>query len=104
MGEKTYYSIGQVSNICKIPIKTLRYYDEIELLIPSVRKESSNYRYYSKEQLITAFMSRQLRALGFNLKNIKDILCQNKMDYYLESIQGRIKEIDEEMLQLEKIR
>lgn len=104
MGEKTYYSIGQVSNICKIPIKTLRYYDEIELLIPSVRKESSNYRYYSKEQLITAFMIRQLRALGFNLKNIKDIISQNKMDYYLESIQGRIKEIDEEMLQLEKIR
>lgn len=104
MGEKTYYSIGQVSNICKIPIKTLRYYDEIELLIPNVRKETSNYRYYSKEQLITAFMIRQLRALGFNLKNIKDIISQNKMECYIDSIRGRLKEIDEEMAQLERIR
>ena len=57
MEEKRYYSIGQVSNICKIPIKTLRYYDEIELLVPKIRKETSKYRYYSKEQLITAVIT-----------------------------------------------
>lgn len=104
MKDKTYYSIGQVSNICKVPIKTLRYYDEIELLIPNVRKETSNYRYYSKEQLITAFMIRQLRALGFNLKDIKDIISQNKIESYIGNIEKRIQEIDNEMLELKKKR
>ncbi|AQR88764.1 MerR family DNA-binding transcriptional regulator [Clostridium saccharobutylicum] len=34
MGEnKILYQIGEVSKICNIPIKTLRYYDEIKLLI-----------------------------------------------------------------------
>ena len=104
MKEEKYYSIGQVSNICKIPIKTLRYYDEIGLLIPNIRRETSNYRYYSKEQLIIAFMIRQLRSLGFNLKDIKAIISENKMDFCIDSILGRLREIDDEIFQLEKKR
>lgn len=104
MEEKRYYSIGQVSNICKIPIKTLRYYDEIELLVPKIRKETSKYRYYSKEQLITAVIIRQLRALGFNLKDIKEIIRNEKMDSYMDSIHERIREIDAEIASLEKKR
>ena len=38
------------------------------------------------------------------VKNIKDIISQNKMECYIDSIRGRLKEIDEEMAQLEKIR
>lgn len=104
MEEKKYYSIGQVSNICKIPIKTLRYYDEIELLVPKIRKETSNYRYYSKDQLITAVIIRQLRSLGFNLKDIKEIIKKDSMDSYMDSIHGRIREIDEEIACLQKKR
>lgn len=104
MEEKKYYSIGQVSNICRIPIKTLRYYDEIKLLVPKVRKETSNYRYYSKEQLIIAIMIRQLRSLGFNLKDIKEIIQKNNMDSYMSSIHVRLKEIDDEMAELERKR
>lgn len=44
------YSIGKVSTACNIPIKTLRYYDEIDLLKPEYRDNDSNYRYYSKDQ------------------------------------------------------
>ena len=102
MKEKKYYSIGQVSNICKIPIKTLRYYDEIQVLIPNVRKETSNYRYYSKEQLITAFMIRNLRALGFNLKDVKDIIAQNQMGSYISGLESRMQEIESEMEELKR--
>lgn len=104
MEEKKYYSIGQVSNTCKIPIKTLRYYDEIQLLVPKVRKETSKYRYYSKEQLIIAIMIRQLRSLGFNLKDIKEMIQDNNVDSYMSSIHVRLKEIDDEMAKLEKKR
>lgn len=104
MEEKKYYSIGQVSNVCKIPIKTLRYYDEIELLVPKIRKETSNYRYYSKEQLVIAVIIRQLRVLGFNLKDIKEIIRKNRMDSYIDSIHERIREIDAEIISLEKKR
>ena len=41
-----YYSIGKVSEICNIPIKTLRYYDKINVMVPNLRQENNNYRYY----------------------------------------------------------
>lgn len=41
-------SIGQVSEICRISVKTLRYYDKIGLLKPVYIDSASRYRYYSK--------------------------------------------------------
>jgi DNA-binding transcriptional MerR regulator len=68
------YSIGEVAKTCCVPIKTLRYYDEIGLLKPEHRSTESNYRYYSKEQMTTLLIIRELRALKFSLKEIKDMI------------------------------
>ena len=51
--DKSYYSIGKVSALCNVPIKTLRYYDTIGLLVPDYRKDESNYRYYTLHVLPT---------------------------------------------------
>ena len=40
------YSIGQVSSMIDIPVKTIRYYESIGLCTPSQTDENSNYRYY----------------------------------------------------------
>ena len=103
MKNKKYYSIGQVSNICKIPIKTLRYYDEMKILIPNVRKETSNYRYYEREQLTTAFMIRQLRQLGFNLKDIKEIISRDSMSSYTGYLEKNLEEIQAERERLDRL-
>lgn len=34
MVQNKLYKIGEVSKLCNVPIKTLRYYDEISLLKP----------------------------------------------------------------------
>ncbi|MGN0143897.1 MAG: MerR family DNA-binding transcriptional regulator, partial [Clostridium sp.] len=34
INNENFYQIGEVSKLCNIPIKTLRYYDDIKLLIP----------------------------------------------------------------------
>ena len=54
--EKNQYSIGKVSTLCNVPVRTLRYYDKIGLLVPSHRKDDNHYRYYSQEQLLTLFI------------------------------------------------
>ena len=43
------FSIGELSKITQIPIKTLRFYHEKELLIPSEIDEFTNYRYFSEK-------------------------------------------------------
>lgn len=98
------YSIGEVSVNCNIPIKTLRYYDEIELLQPAYRNADSNYRYYSKEQMTTLLIIRRLRAQGFSLKDIKDLISNTDLGNLEQNMEKRCKELAAEinLLQVKK--
>lgn len=51
-GELMVYTIGQFSKIGRVSTKTLRYYDEIELLKPVHVDRDTQYRYYSYEQVL----------------------------------------------------
>lgn len=96
------YSIGEVEKICNIPIKTLRYYDSIKLVIPSFRDSESNYRYYSKEQMVTICIVRKLRMLGFGLKEIHNIINDNKAHILEESVDSKLVEISGEIKKLQQ--
>jgi DNA-binding transcriptional MerR regulator/effector-binding domain-containing protein len=99
---KEYYKIGEVSKKCNIPIKTLRYYDEIGLIKPEYIEEQNNYRYYSKEQMVTIYIIRKLKNLDFSLKEIKSILEDNNAKTVESSIQKKLHEIDEKIVSLQK--
>lgn len=103
MAKDKYYSIGEAAKNCKIPIQTLRYYDEIKLLVPCQRKETSNYRYYSEEQLVTGFIIRQLRMIGLGLKDIKKIVEENTTEALEKLITAKLIKIEEEIKDLQRI-
>lgn len=96
------YSIGKVGKICNVPIKTLRYYDSINLVVPCFRDIESNYRYYSKEQMVTIYTIRKLRMLGFGLKEIHNIINNNKANILEESIDSKLAEIAKEIKDLKQ--
>ncbi|WAW15132.1 MerR family transcriptional regulator [Peptostreptococcus equinus] len=96
------YSIGEVEKICNIPIKTLRYYDSINLVVPSFRDSESNYRYYSKEQMVTICIVRKLRMLGFGLKEIHNIIHDNKAHILEESVDSKLVDISNEIKALQQ--
>lgn len=99
---KGKYSIGEVSETCNVPIKTLRYYDEIKLVIPKFRDEDSKYRYYSKDQMVTLCIIRKLRSMGFCLKEIQNIVIGNKANNLEKSIEHNLSEIANELLALQE--
>ena len=45
------YKIGDFSRKVSVPVKTLRYYDEINLFKPSYIDDFTGYRYYTDEQI-----------------------------------------------------
>lgn len=57
--KNNFYQIGEISKLCNIPIKTLRYYNEIGLLIPEKTDLDSGYRYYSHKQLVLVLVIKQ---------------------------------------------
>lgn len=98
------YKIGEFSKLANIPIKTLRYYDEINLFKPKEIDLFSGYRYYSEEQLKDLKIILSLKEVGFSLEEIKknknnynDELMRHKKTELIakeKAIEEQIKKID----------
>ena len=51
MGNRTRLKIGEFSRLMQVTVKTLRHYEQKELLIPNEVDEWTGYRYYSIGQM-----------------------------------------------------
>lgn len=65
-----YLSIGKVSKLKNVSIKSLRYYDRIGILKPAFVNEQTNYRYYTEEQLYLLDAITLCIKLGIPLKDL----------------------------------
>lgn len=74
---KNLFTIGEVSKLFDINIRTLRYYDDISLLKPEFINEDTNYRYYSTKQFEKLNTIKYLRALNMPISQINTFF-QNK--------------------------
>ena len=73
------YGIKELAELTGLTTRTLRYYDEIDLLKPSKVGENS-YRFYSSEELERLQQILFYRQRGFELKEIKEILNNPNYD------------------------
>jgi DNA-binding transcriptional MerR regulator len=60
------YKIGDFSIKVNVPVKTLRYYDEIDLFKPNFVNKENKYRYYTLDQFQHLETIKYLKNLGFN--------------------------------------
>jgi len=81
---KNRFTIGETSKLLNVPIKTLRYYDEIGLLKPIEVDKFSKYRYYSSEQFQQLDMINYLKSLGISLKDIKQHIETRDINDFLQ--------------------
>lgn len=68
------FSIGQIAKLKGTTVKTLRYYDQINLLKPSNIDDKTKYRYYTYEQLFDLEFILMLKNSGVSLKDISTAL------------------------------
>lgn len=65
--------ISDFSRLSRISIRMLRFYDEHDVLKPSMVKENG-YRYYDYSQLIPAFHIQYFHYLGFSTDKMKELI------------------------------
>ena len=75
----TQYTVKQLSVLAGVSIRTLHYYDEIDLLTPALVGENS-YRYYDEASLLRLQQILFFRELGFDLTRIKSSLDDPTFD------------------------
>ncbi|MFG2045201.1 MerR family transcriptional regulator [Dactylosporangium sp. NPDC048998] len=68
--------IGEFSRLCHLSAKTLRYYHDIELLVPAEVDAETGHRRYHPGQVSDAHLIRRLRGLDMPLAEIRTVLAE----------------------------
>lgn len=92
------YKIGELSKIVDIPIKTLRYYDEVGILPPAHIDQFTGYRYYDDESILNIEMIKSLKSVNFTLQEIKEYMINKDDKLFLnkqEEIKNEIRFLEE---------
>ena len=112
----TRLTIGQVAQEVGIPTKTIRYYEEINLIQPAKRLDNK-YRAYTKEDIARLRLIKQARILGLSLDEVKHLVeeclegsCEHlkerfltKLPQYITAVKERIDELQVLQVQLESL-
>lgn len=97
------YKIGELATACNTTLKTIRYYEEKDLIKHSKIDEENGYHYYNFETLVFLQKILKLRDLGFSIEEIKnynDKSNKEKIDE-LRSLLKNTNEKIEKLIELE---
>ncbi|HET6883012.1 MAG TPA: MerR family transcriptional regulator [Pirellulales bacterium] len=96
------FSIGELSKLTQLSVKTLRFYHEEGLLVPAFVDPDSGYRYYDESHLETARVIVYLRSLEFPLSEIKELLRSEGEGDLLTILERQQSAVKERIKQLRK--
>jgi len=94
-------TVGEVSELARVTVRTLHHYDELGLLSPSERSEAG-YRLYSYDDLARLQEILIWRALGFPLAEIASLLDDPDNDR-LGALERQRELVGREMNRLEAL-
>lgn len=95
------FSIGQMSKLHNTSVKTLRYYDEIDLFKPIEVDPENGYRYYSVEQFKLLDIINYLKTLGVPLKDIKKQIANRDLNDFVATLYEHKKITADKIKELE---
>jgi DNA-binding transcriptional MerR regulator len=109
--DRELLKIGEFAHLTGVPAKTLRFYDELGLVVPSVRT-AAGYRLYGPQEAAArlAFVKRA-KLLGLSLQEIKELTdlidkgSTGKVISRLEEVlEARLAESEQRMAELKEFR
>jgi DNA-binding transcriptional MerR regulator len=92
------YTVKQLAELAGVSVRTLHYYDEIDLLNPT-QVGSNGYRYYDDDALLRLQQVLFYREIGLELMQIKDVLDQPDFDV-VAALRSHRRAIQEKMHRL----
>lgn len=100
MKKDNYYSSGEFARMAQVTLRTIRYYDQQNILKPSYVNESGA-RFYSEEDLAKLQQILLFKYLGFSLEDIREMTLDNfdrhfllnSLDIQKKLVQDRIEQM-----------
>ncbi|MGX4601151.1 MerR family transcriptional regulator [Faecalimicrobium sp. JNUCC 81] len=98
-----YFTTGEFAKLCNVKKQTLFHYDNIGIFCPEI-KDENGYRYYSYQQFEIFSVITILKEINMPLKEIKSYLDNRTPSSLINLFKNKIKEVDKEIENLNKIR
>lgn len=87
--------IGEFARLADTNLRTLRYYEELGLLLPAARSEGG-FRYYRPTDVNRVRLVWDLQQLGLQLEQIADLVGRRPDGETHEELQARVRHALEE--------
>lgn len=108
--EIDFFKIGVLSKKAEVSKRTIRYYEELELLTPS-KVSDGGFRLYTTNDLQRLMVIKGFKELGFSLDQIKELLHpkpaknkQEQLEYSRQILKSQLEATNEQIEKLEKLR
>ena len=100
-------NIGQAAERAGLPVKTLRYYEEIGLIAPD--RQPNGYRDYGESEVHKLRFLQRARGLGFSIEDCRALLSlyedRNRASADVKRLAlARIDDIDRKLAELKGLR
>lgn len=101
-------NISQAAQACGLSNKTIRYYEEIGLVVPG-RQEGNDYRVYSSREIAQLRFLQRARAVGFSIDECRELLAlygnpQRRCVQVKTLVNEKIAQVDEQLIALHSMR
>lgn len=105
------YTTGEIAKLCGVSVRTVQYYDERGILIPSELSEGGR-RLYSEDDYKKLKIICFLRDAGISIKSIGELLSESNpssvisvlLEKQEQLLQNEVKERQEQLAMLEGIK
>lgn len=103
MKKEGYYSSGDFARMAHISVRTVRYYDKLNILKPSFVSESGA-RFYTEDDLVRLQQILLLKYLGFSLDDIRMLTVEDP-DYHMlrHSLELQLKLVRDKIEQMQMV-
>jgi len=100
-------TIGNAASQSGLPVKTVRYYDEIKLVSPSSRT-AAGYRQYTADELNKLSFVKRARSFGFSVDDCRQLLSlfedQSRSSREVKAFANkRLEEIEEKIRDMQAL-
>jgi len=100
--------IGELAHRCGLPVKTLRYYEDLGLL-PAAGRSPGGYRLFGERSLQRLEFIRRLKNLGLSLEEIRECLAAHDAGQLpcadvQRLLRQQIRRVDERLAELQQLR
>lgn len=105
------YKIGDLAKLAGVTVRTIRYYEELGLMVPS-ETSPGGFRLYTENDKRRLFYIKRFKELEFPLEDIKALLSSHiptedknrRIAASIALLEEQLKQVESKILELEKVK